>query len=130
MPARRTARASFSSDVRVGSWSTPASAGAVSWAKERAASLRFPSQVLQPDKDRAFVIPFDQAVELLQDLTSSREKLGEALGHLATLRRQPGKQLVARQNGAERFGAADFGGSDPKGRSQAKPARQKSASFC
>jgi VWFA-related protein len=34
------------------------------------------------DKDKAFVIHFDHEVELLQDLTTSREKLRSALEHL------------------------------------------------
>jgi VWFA-related protein len=60
-------------------------------AEERSASDRFLSQVLRPDKDRAFVIHFDRVVELLQDLTSSREKLGGALARLATPKRLPGR---------------------------------------
>jgi VWFA-related protein len=53
-------------------------------AEERAASYRFLSKVLRPDKDRAFVIHFDREVELLQDLTSSRQKLDDALSQLQT----------------------------------------------
>ena len=60
-------------------------------AEERSASYRFLTQVLRPDKDRAFLIHFDRVVELLQDLTASREKLGNALARLATPKRQPGK---------------------------------------
>jgi len=52
--------------------------------EERTASYRFLSQVLRPDQDRAFVIHFDRDVELLADLTSSREKLGDALARLET----------------------------------------------
>jgi VWFA-related protein len=59
--------------------------------EERAASFRFLTQVLGSDKDRAFIIHFDREVELLQDLTSSREKLGNALARLDTPKRQPGK---------------------------------------
>jgi len=59
--------------------------------EERTASLRFLGQVLRSDHDRAFVIHFDREVELLQDLTSSREKLGDALAHLETPKRQRGK---------------------------------------
>jgi len=50
--------------------------------QERTASLRFLSQVLREDKDQAFVIHFDHDVELLQDLTSSRRKLDDALNQL------------------------------------------------
>ncbi|MGA8030737.1 MAG: VWA domain-containing protein [Bryobacteraceae bacterium] len=46
---------------------------------ERDASHTFLEQVLRPDKDKAFLIHFDHEVELLQDLTSSRERLEKAL---------------------------------------------------
>lgn len=46
---------------------------------ERDASYTFFEQILRPDKDKAFLIHFDHDVELLQDLTSSREKLEKAL---------------------------------------------------
>jgi hypothetical protein len=51
-------------------------------AEERSASYGFLSEVLRPDKDRAFIIHFDRVVELLQDLTSTRDKLGDALARL------------------------------------------------
>jgi len=51
---------------------------------ERAASRTFLRQVLRPDQDRAFVIHFDFDVELLQDLTGSREALDKALDELET----------------------------------------------
>ena len=50
--------------------------------QERDASATFLDQVLRVDKDQAFVIHFDREVELLQDLTSSRQKLQAALGLL------------------------------------------------
>jgi VWFA-related protein len=56
--------------------------------QERTASYRFLSQVLREDKDKAFVIHFDREVELLQDLTSSRKKLEEALTDLKVADRQ------------------------------------------
>jgi len=46
---------------------------------ERQASYSFLEQVLRPDKDKAFLIRFDREVELLQDLTASRERLEKAL---------------------------------------------------
>jgi len=52
--------------------------------QERDASYRFLDQVLREDKDHAFLIHFDREVELLQDLTSSRKKLEEALGQMET----------------------------------------------
>jgi VWFA-related protein len=51
--------------------------------QERTASKSFLDQVLQ-EKDTAFVIHFDREVELLQDLTSSRQKLEAALDLLQT----------------------------------------------
>jgi len=50
--------------------------------EERSASYRFLDQVLRENKDLAFVIHFDQEVELLQDLTSSRRELSRALDSL------------------------------------------------
>jgi VWFA-related protein len=47
--------------------------------KERHASYSFLDQMLRQSKDVAFVIHFDHEVELLQDITSSREKLESAL---------------------------------------------------
>jgi VWFA-related protein len=46
---------------------------------ERNASRSFLEQMLVQEKDKAFLIHFDRQVELLQDLTSSREKLQKAL---------------------------------------------------
>ena len=51
--------------------------------QEQAASKTFIDQVLR-EKDGAFVIHFDREVELLQDLTSSRPKLQNALESLHT----------------------------------------------
>jgi VWFA-related protein len=52
--------------------------------EERSASRTFLDQMLKQDKDKAFVIHFDREVELLQDLTSSRDKLQRALDELRT----------------------------------------------
>ena len=51
---------------------------------ERNASRGFFDQMLVKEKDKAFLIHFDREVELLQDLTSSREKLQAALDLLKT----------------------------------------------
>jgi VWFA-related protein len=51
---------------------------------ERNASEHFLSHVLRPEKDLAFVIHFDFDVELLQDLTGSRDLLEKALAELET----------------------------------------------
>ena len=47
--------------------------------QERGASYKFFDQVLREDKDEGFVIHFDAEIELLQDLTNSRQKLQNAL---------------------------------------------------
>ncbi len=49
---------------------------------ERDASYSFLEKVLRPASDKAFLIHFDREVELLQDLTSSRERLEKALALL------------------------------------------------
>src|SRR5579862_4197905 len=66
--------------------------------QERNASQIFLDQVLREDKDKAFVIHFDREVELLQDLTSSRQKLESALGLLETPapRMRPGQGAPGR----------------------------------
>jgi VWFA-related protein len=51
---------------------------------ESHASYKFLQQVLREDKDQAFLIHFDREVELLQDLTSSRKRLEEALTGIET----------------------------------------------
>ncbi|MGB6386027.1 MAG: VWA domain-containing protein [Terriglobales bacterium] len=51
---------------------------------ERNASHSFFDQMLVQEKDKAFLLHFDHEVELLQDLTSSREKLQAALDLLKT----------------------------------------------
>ena len=51
--------------------------------QERDASHAFLDHMLREDKDKAFVIHFDREVELLQDLTSSRQKLEASLDQLA-----------------------------------------------
>ncbi len=47
--------------------------------QERAASRTFVDHVIREDRDKAFLIHFDHEVELLQDLTPSRQKLEAAL---------------------------------------------------
>jgi len=62
-------------------------------ADERLASYHFLDKMMR-DKDMAFVIHFDFEVELLEDLTSSRQTLRKALDELeiGTGRRQQGNQ--------------------------------------
>jgi VWFA-related protein len=50
--------------------------------QERSASETFLDQVLRENKDKAFVIHFDREVELLQDVTSSRQLLQSALAEI------------------------------------------------
>jgi VWFA-related protein len=80
--------------------------------QERTASLRFLSQVLREDKDQAFVIHFDHEVELLQDLTSSRRKLDDALNQLELPDRggsqQGGGRQGPRQRGSWRGGGTSL----------------------
>jgi VWFA-related protein len=52
--------------------------------QEKNASYSFFDHTLREDKDKAFLIHFDREVELLQDLTASREKLRSALELLDT----------------------------------------------
>jgi VWFA-related protein len=51
--------------------------------EERSASYTFLDHMMRENKDSAFVIHFDSQVELLQDLTGSRQKLESALGEVA-----------------------------------------------
>jgi VWFA-related protein len=52
--------------------------------QERSASHAFLDQMVRADKHKAFIIHFDREVILLQDITSSHEKLESALGSLTT----------------------------------------------
>ena len=72
--------------------------------QERTASATFLDQVLREDKDKGFVIHFDHEVELLQDLTSSRQRLKAALNELET------PQLERRREGGSGGGRGGHGG--------------------
>jgi VWFA-related protein len=52
--------------------------------QELSASRSFFDHVLREEKDKAFVIHFDREVELLQELTSSRQKLQAAITQIHT----------------------------------------------
>lgn len=52
--------------------------------QERSASRSFLDHILREDKDKAFVIQFAREVELLQELTSSRQKLQAAIEKIDT----------------------------------------------
>ncbi len=79
---------------------------------ERNASESFLRQVMRPEKDLAFILHFDFEVELLQDLTSSREKLEKALAELETAR---GPQLNRRGQGGGGGYPGGGGGGYPGG---------------
>jgi VWFA-related protein len=51
---------------------------------ERGASFRFIDQVLREGKDKVFIMQFDMAIRLRQDLTSSRKALDESLAYVDT----------------------------------------------
>jgi VWFA-related protein len=72
--------------------------------QERSASHSFLDQMVREDKDKAFIIHFDREVELLQDLTSSHEKLQAALEEVST------PQFTRTSGGGYPSGG---GGSDP-----------------
>jgi VWFA-related protein len=76
---------------------------------ERHASYTFLDQMLRQPKDAAFLIHFDHEVELLQDLTSSREKLQSALQSLqaAEFTRTSGGGPSG-SGGGRRRGGGDF----------------------
>jgi VWFA-related protein len=50
--------------------------------QEKTASHSFLDQMVREDKDKAFIIHFDREIELLQDFTSSHQKLEAALEQL------------------------------------------------
>jgi len=77
---------------------------------ERNASYRFLEQVLREDKDLAFVIHFDFEVELLQDLTASRQKLEKALDLLETGQGQRQQQGTYGQQGPYPYPRGGGGG--------------------
>lgn len=52
--------------------------------EERGASLTFLKEMVREEKDKAFIIHFDKDVELLEDLTSSQQKLESAVNDLHT----------------------------------------------
>lgn len=52
--------------------------------EEKTASEHFLGDMLKNPKDEAFVIQFDRGVELLQDLTPSKDKLQKALEEIGT----------------------------------------------
>ena len=84
--------------------------------EERDASATFLDQVLRVDKDRAFIIHFDREVELLQDLTSSRQKLRAALSLLQTPQRSEEDRGNSPDPGQDQRGGPGGGGQGGRGR--------------
>jgi len=78
---------------------------------ERSASHKFFEQVLRPDHDKAFLLHFDREVELLQDLTASRERLEKALDLLGPTQ----EEADARDQGGDNGGNSNGGGGYPGG---------------
>jgi VWFA-related protein len=79
--------------------------------QERSASGSFLDNMLRPEKDQAFLIHFDRGVELLQDLTQSREKLRAALASMdAPHFSQTGSDNSGGQNGGGYPGGRRGGG--------------------
>ncbi len=78
--------------------------------QERAASRTFLDQVLRVDKDKAFVIQFDREVTLLQDLTSSREKLQAAIDQIAAPQFSQGGSGGSSGSGGGSSGGSGGGG--------------------
>lgn len=68
---------------------------------ERGATYRFLDQVLRPEKDKAAVVQFDQAVMIRQGLTSSRKELQDVLSLLDS----PNAQQAAYGSGTLFFDA-------------------------
>lgn len=72
--------------------------------QERSASRSFLDDMLRQDKDRAFVIHFDKEVELLQDVTPSRDKLAAALDMI-----EPSRPEFSNQGGGGGQGGSSGG---------------------
>jgi VWFA-related protein len=69
--------------------------------QERSASGAFFDQVVRENKDSAFLIHFDHEVELLQDLTSSGQKLGKAIGELQLAQGETEQQSGGSSSGGD-----------------------------
>jgi VWFA-related protein len=78
---------------------------------ERHASYTFLNDMLKQSKDVAFIIHFDHEVELLQDLTSSREKLESALQAMQT----PQFSNTSQQSGGQSGNSGNNGGANGNG---------------
>ena len=90
---------------------------------ERDASYKFFDHILREDRDLAFVIHFDRQVELLQDITPSRQKLEKALDALEVDR--PDQQQQQGQGGGGGYPGGGYpgGGRYPGGGGGRYPSR-------
>jgi VWFA-related protein len=86
--------------------------------EERSASSSFVMRVLRENTDKAFIIHFDREVELLQDLTSSHEKLQSALQDLRTPRLEPASGPSGRNGGNMPGGGGGWPGGGGRGGSR------------
>jgi VWFA-related protein len=77
---------------------------------EKDASYTFLEHVLRPEKDRAFLIHFDREVELLEDLTSSRQRLEKALDQLNRPQFSSGGSNDPNSGGGGNGGNGGYGG--------------------
>jgi|SRR5215813_700887 len=77
---------------------------------ERNASTTFLNSIVREDKDSVFVIHFDREVELLQDLTSSKEKLASAIDEIEPTRDRDQGSSGGWPGGSGRGGHHHFGG--------------------
>ena len=83
---------------------------------ERKASEAFLDQVVREDKDSAFVIHFDHQVELLQDLTSSKQKLSAATDQVEPSPRSDDQDSGGSSGGGQRGPQGGYpGGGYPGG---------------
>ena len=79
--------------------------------QEKTASKTFLNQMLTKPEDKAFLIHFDHEVELLQDLTPSKDKLSAALEDLGPTQESyqtmsdPGQQRAHRGGGTQLYDA-------------------------
>ncbi len=88
--------------------------------QERSASAAFFDKVLR-EKDQAFLLHFDREVELLQDLTPSRQKLRDAVADLQTARQsrddEDNSGSGGQQGGNSGGGRGGYGGHRARPRS-------------
>jgi VWFA-related protein len=84
--------------------------------QEKAASRDFFQHVMRDGTDQAFLIHFDREVELLQDVTSSRDKLQAALGTMDRPQlRRPGDPDPNDNGQTDPSGGGNRGGGYPGG---------------